>query len=80
MNDIGHNANARLQSIIDRIERLNEERKALGNDISDIFREAKSAGYDVKALRELLRQRKMDERERQEREDLIATYRAALGI
>ena len=53
---IGHNdAHARLRSVVERVERLQEERKGLSADISDIFREAKSAGYDVKALRELLR-------------------------
>ena len=53
-------AGERLRSIVDRIERLEEERKALGNDIKDIYSEAKSAGFDVKVLRQLIRIRKQE--------------------
>ena len=60
----GHNvggiAAKRLRSIVDRIERLHEERKALSSDISDIYKEAKSAGFDVPVLRELIRKRAKD--------------------
>lgn len=69
----------RLRSIVERIERLEEERKALGDDVKDIYLEAKSAGFDVKALRQLIRERRQDEAEREERETLIEVYRRALG-
>lgn len=69
----------RLSSIVNRIERLEEERKALGEDVKDIYQEAKSAGFDVKALRQLIRERKQDAVERAEREVILEIYRAALG-
>lgn len=72
-------ASDRLRSIVDRIERLSEERKAIGDDIADIFKEAKSAGLDVKALRQLIRNRRQDAAEREELELLVATYERALG-
>ena len=80
---IGHNTDTtsdRLRSIVDRVERLNEERAALGSDIKDIFTEAKSAGFDVKALRALIRERKEDPEERAEREALVEVYKRALGM
>lgn len=70
----------RLRSLIDRIERLEEERKALGSDIADIFAEAKSAGFDVKVLRQLLRIRKQEPAEVEEQETLLDVYRRALGM
>lgn len=70
----------RLRSIVDRIERLEEERKALGGDIKDIFSEAKSAGFDVKALRQLLRMRKWEPAELDAHEALVDLYRRALGM
>ena len=79
----GHNvggiARDRLRSIVDRIERLNEERAALGSDIKDIYAEAKSAGFDVKVLRQLIRIRKMEPAEVEEIETLLDVYRRALG-
>jgi uncharacterized protein (UPF0335 family) len=69
-----------LRSIIDRVERLSEERKALSDDIRGIYAEAKSDGYDVRALREIIRLRKLDSSERQEREAIIETYMVALGM
>ena len=79
----GHNtggiAGDRLRSIVDRIERLNEERAALGSDIKDIYAEAKSAGFDVKVLRQLIRIRKMEPAEVEEIETLLDVYRRALG-
>ncbi len=72
-------ASDRLKSIVSRIERLSEERKALGEDIADIFKEAGSLGFDVKALRQLIRERKQDEAEREEIETLVEVYRRALG-
>lgn len=70
----------RLRSIVDRIERLEEERKALGNDIKDIYAEAKSAGFDVKVLRALIRLRKQEAAEIEEQETLLDIYRRALGM
>ena len=70
----------RLRSLVDRIERLEEERKALGNDIKDIYGEAKSAGFDVKVLRQLIRMRKQEAAEIEEQETLLDLYRRALGM
>lgn len=71
---------ARLLSYLERIERLEEERKALQIDIKEVFEEAKSANFDVKAIKELLKIRKKDETERQEEEYVVEQYRRALGI
>ena len=70
----------RLRSLVDRIERLEEERKALGGDINDIYAEAKSAGFDVKVLRQLIRIRKQEPAEVEEQETLLDVYRRALGM
>jgi len=70
----------RLRSIIERIERLEEERKALGSDIKDIYSEAKSAGFDVKIIRQLIRIRKQEPAEVEEQETLLDIYRRALGM
>lgn len=70
----------RLRSLVDRIERLEEERKALGNDIRDIYAEAKSAGFDVKVLRQLIRIRKQEAADVEEQETLLDLYRRALGM
>jgi uncharacterized protein (UPF0335 family) len=70
----------RLRSIIERIERLEEERKALGSDIKDIYAEAKSAGFDVKVLRQLISIRKKEPAEVEEQESLLDIYRRALGM
>ena len=78
--DIGGIAADRLRSIIERIERLEEERKALGDDIKDIFMEAKSAGFDVKAVRSILRERKQEPAEVEEQQTLLDLYRRALGM
>lgn len=78
--DVGGIAADRLRSLIDRIERLEEERKALGSDIKDIFQEAKSAGFDVKVLRTLIRMRKQEASEIEEQETLLDLYRRALGM
>jgi uncharacterized protein (UPF0335 family) len=69
-----------LRSIIERIERLEEEKKAIGDDIKDIYAEAKGNGYDAKALREIVRLRKQDPNERQEAETVLETYMHALGM
>ncbi len=70
----------RLRSLVDRIERLEEERKALGSDIKDIYAEAKSAGFDVKVLRQLIRIRKQEPAEVEEQETILDVYRRALGM
>jgi uncharacterized protein (UPF0335 family) len=70
----------RLRSLVERIERLDEERAALGNDIRDIYAEAKSAGFDVKVLRQLIRIRKQEPAEIEEQESLLDVYRHALGM
>ena len=73
-------AGERLRSIIERVERLEEERKALANDIKDIFSEAKSAGFDVKVIRQLIRIRKQEPAEVEEQETLLDIYRRAIGM
>jgi uncharacterized protein (UPF0335 family) len=70
----------RLRSLVDRIERLEEERKALSSDIKDIYAEAKSAGFDVKVLRQLIRVRKQEAAEVEEQETMLDVYRRALGM
>jgi uncharacterized protein (UPF0335 family) len=73
-------AGDRLRSIIERVERLEEERKALGSDIKDIYSEAKSAGFDVKVIRQLIRIRKQEPAEVEEQETLLDVYRRAIGM
>jgi uncharacterized protein (UPF0335 family) len=73
-------ASDRLRSIVERIERLTEERKALGSDIRDIFQEAKSAGFDMKVLRQLISTRKQESAEVEAQESLLDLYRHALGM
>lgn len=73
-------ASDRLRSLVERIERLEEERKALASDIKDIYAEAKSAGFDVKVLRQLIRIRKQEAAEVEEQETLLDVYRRALGM
>jgi uncharacterized protein (UPF0335 family) len=70
----------RLRSIVERIERLEEERKALASDIKDIYSEAKSAGFDIKVLRQLIRIRKQEAAEVEEQETMLDIYRRALGM
>ena len=70
----------RLRSIIERVERLEEERRALGSDIKDVFAEAKSAGFDVKVIRQIIRIRRQEPAEVEEQESLLDTYRRALGM
>jgi uncharacterized protein (UPF0335 family) len=68
----------RLRSLVERIERLEAEKKALSEDIRDIYAEAKGAGFDVKVLRELIRLRRKDPAEIEEQETLLDLYRRAL--
>ena len=78
--EIGGIAVDRLRSLIERIERLNEEKAALESDIRDIFAEAKGAGFDVKIMREIIKLRKQNAAERDENDFLLETYRKALDI
>jgi uncharacterized protein (UPF0335 family) len=78
--EAGGIAGDRLRSLVDRIERLEEERKALASDIKDIFSEAKSAGFDVKAVRQVIRMRKWEPADLAEHEALVELYRRALGM
>lgn len=77
---LGGIAADRLRSIIERVERLEEERKALASDIKDIFTEAKSAGFDVRTIKQIIRLRKQEPAEIEEQETLLDIYRRALGM
>jgi uncharacterized protein (UPF0335 family) len=79
---VGHNseANKRLESIVQRWERLQEEKVAITSDQKDILAEAKSAGYDPKVIRLLLRIRKMDPADYEEQQMLLQTYARAIGL
>jgi uncharacterized protein (UPF0335 family) len=80
MADVGGIASDRLRTIIERIERLEEEKTALGEDISEVFSEAKSAGFDVRILRQVIRLRKLDSSDRQEQEAILDLYKRALDM
>jgi uncharacterized protein (UPF0335 family) len=69
-----------LRSVVERVEKLEEEKAAIAADIRDVFLEARGNGYDVKALRAILKLRKMDAHERDEQETMVDTYRRALGM
>ena len=77
---VGGIAADRLRSIIERVERLEEERKALAADIKDVFTEAKSAGFDVRTVKQIIRLRKQEPTEIEEQETLLDIYRRALGM
>lgn len=80
MADIGGIAADKLRSFIERIEHLEEEKKAIADDIREVFAEAKADGFDVKIMRTILKLRKMDAADRDEQEMLIDTYRKALDL
>jgi uncharacterized protein (UPF0335 family) len=73
-------AKDQLKAIIERIERLEEEKKTISDDIRDVYAEAKGNGFDVKALRAIVRMRKQDANERAEQETILETYMQALGM
>ena len=73
-------ARDQLRSIVERIERLGEEKKAIAEDIRDVFAEAKANGFDVKTLRTVVRMRKIEAAERQEQEAMLDLYLSALGM
>ena len=69
-----------LRLLIERIERLEEEKKAIADDVKDVYAEAKARGYDTKTIRAIIRLRKMENHVREEAEALLETYKAALGL
>jgi len=73
-------AKDQLRAIIERIERLEEEKKSIADDIRDVYAEAKGNGFDVKALRTVVKMRKQDANERAEQETILETYMQALGM
>lgn len=73
-------AREQLQSIVERVERLEEEKKGIADDIKDIYAEAKANGFETKAIRQIVRDRKLEKTERDEFEAILDTYRAALGM
>ena len=77
---IAQTAKDQLRSFVERIERLEEEKAALAGDIKELFAQAKSSGFDTKALRKVIRLRKQDAAERREEEAVLATYMHALGM
>ncbi len=80
MPDVGGIAGERLKSFIERIERLEEEKKALAEDIKEVFAEAKGTGFDIKTMRQIIKIRKMDKDDLDEAEALLETYLRALGM
>ena len=69
-----------LRLFIERIERLEEEKKGIADDVKDVYAEAKARGYDTKTMRAIVRLRKMETHDRQEADALLETYRNALGL
>lgn len=78
--NVGGVSAGQLKSVIERIERLEEEKAALAGDIRDIFAEAKANGFDTKVLRQVLKIRKMEKAEREEQEAVLDVYLQALGM
>lgn len=76
----GHNANGQLKSIVERIDNLMNDRDDISSDIRDVFAEARSAGYDLPALRAIVRAKREDAEKRRNREAIIDLYRGELGI
>lgn len=81
VSDTAHTfAKGQLKAIVERIEMLEEEKKTISDDIKDVYAEAKSSGFDLKALRTIIRMRKQDPNDRQESETIIETYLLALDM
>lgn len=78
MNDIGDNAAKDVISIIERIERLEEEKKQIASDISDVYKESKGRGYDAAALKEIIKIRREDPSKREARESMVDVYMRAI--
>ena len=79
-NEVGGIDSSRLNSLIERIERIEEEKKGIASDIRDIYAEAKGVGFDVKIMRTIIKLRKMNQADRDEQEFLLETYRKALNV
>lgn len=73
-------AAGQLQAFIERVERLEEEKKSISDDIKEVYAECKGTGFDTKAVRTLIKLRKKDQAERQEEESILDLYKAALGM
>ena len=81
MSEVGHNVtDDRLRLLIERVERLEEEKKDLAADIKDVFLEAKAVGYDAKIMKQVIRLRKMQDDDRREMETILDLYKSALGM
>ena len=80
MADVGGIASERLLSFVERLERLEEEKAALSEDIKEVYSEAKSGGFDIKIMRQIVRLRKMNTADRREQEELLDLYKNALGM
>ena len=80
MSELGGNSREQLKSIVERVEKLEEEKAAVASDIRDVYSEAKGNGFDPKVLRAIVRRRKQDEDELREHEAILDTYMAALGM
>ena len=80
MVEVGGVAADRLRSFIERIERLEEEKKALADDIREVYSEAKGAGFDVRVMRQLIRLRKLDKDDRTQMEEILSVYERALDM
>lgn len=80
LKDVGGVAGKRLKSFFDRIERLEEERKGLSDDIKDVYAEAKGVGFDTKTMRKIMKLRKMNPDARREQDELLELYKAAVGM
>lgn len=80
MSDVSGVSSAHLKSFIERIERLEEEKTAIGEQIRDVFAEAKGTGFDIKIIRQVLKIRKLEMQERLEQEELLDLYLTALGM
>jgi uncharacterized protein (UPF0335 family) len=78
--NVGNNSAAQLKSFIERIEKLEEEKAAIADDIKDVYAELKSTGYDAKAIRTIISRRKQDATKRAEQEAIVETYMHALGM
>jgi uncharacterized protein (UPF0335 family) len=80
MADAGGIAADRLKSFLERIERLEEEKKAIAGDVKEVYAEAKSSGFDTKIIRQIVRLRKMEAHDREEQEQLLDLYKQAIGM
>lgn len=80
MSDVGGVAGDQLRTIVERVERLEEEKKAIADDIKEVYGEAKANGFDTKILRKVVSLRKVEAAERQEQEAILDLYMGALGM